>query len=306
MKSDYSKTRELVELAIEKAQFGNRGIIIYPFGDIGLLAKNILQYAYNMDPAYLIDNKLSNYNPNICDSRIFATLDCTDYVVIIATLRMEIAEELYINVSNYFSKDNIVKYDFDGGWVFYKNFKTEIGKYSYGPLCRNHMYIEKIGAFCSFADGTDVVPNHEMRYISTHDFLYEGMQYPIGEIEYRNIPDSAHKFSERIQPHSDKILKRKRITIGNDVWLGRNVLIANYSNIGNGVIAGAGAVITKDVPDYAVVVGSPARIIRYRYDPDEIYALNKIRWWDWSDEIIAERYSDFYLSAKDFIHKYLR
>lgn len=305
MKSDYSKTRELVELAIEKAQFGNRGIIIYPFGDIGLLAKNILQYAYNMDPAYLIDNKLSNYNPNICDSRIFATLDCTDYVVIIATLRMEIAEELYINVSNYFSKDNIVKYDFDGGWVFYKNFKTEIGKYSYGPLCRDHLYIEKIGAFCSFAVGTEVVPNHEMRYISTHPFIYDGMQYPEYEFMYKDAPKNEYYFGGGIQPYKDKISKRKRITIGNDVWLGQNVIITNYANIGNGVIAGAGSIITKDVPDYAVVVGKPAKIIRYRYSSEEIKALNKICWWDWADEVIAERYADFYLSGAEFIRKYL-
>lgn len=72
-----------------------------------------------------------------------------------------------------------------------------------------------------------------------------------------------------------------RSRIGNDVWLGRNVIVTNYANIGNGVIAGAGTIITKDVPDYAFVVGAPARIIRYRYSPEEIAALNKIAWWDW-------------------------
>ena len=96
----------------------------------------------------------------------------------------------------------------------------------------------------------------------------------------------------------------KKILIGNDVWLGRNVLITNGSNIGNGVIAGAGAVITKDVPDYAVVVGVPARIIRYRYEPDEIAALNRIAWWDWPDEKIRKNYNDFYLDIKEFIKKY--
>lgn len=95
----------------------------------------------------------------------------------------------------------------------------------------------------------------------------------------------------------------KKILIGNDVWLGRNVLITNGSNIGNGVIAGAGAVITKDVPDYAVVVGVPARIIRYRYEPDEIAALNRIAWWDWPDEKIRKNYNDFYLDIKEFIKK---
>lgn len=83
------------------------------------------------------------------------------------------------------------------------------------------------------------------------------------------------------------------------------MLITNSANIGNGVIAGAGAVITKDVPDYAVVVGVPARIIRFRYTLEEIDALNKIAWWGWSDEEIRERFDDFYLPIEDFIKKYL-
>lgn len=98
--------------------------------------------------------------------------------------------------------------------------------------------------------------------------------------------------------------KLKKITIGNDVWLGQNVLITNGSNIGNGVIAGAGAIITKDVPDYAVVMGVPARIVRYRYKQEEIDALNRIAWWDWSDERIIENYDDFYLDIREFIRKY--
>lgn len=98
--------------------------------------------------------------------------------------------------------------------------------------------------------------------------------------------------------------KVRRIKIGNDVWLGKNVIITNGANIGNGVIAGAGSIITKDVPDYAVVVGAPARIIRYRYTAEQIESLNKIQWWNWSDEEIRERFNDFYLPIDEFIKKY--
>lgn len=100
------------------------------------------------------------------------------------------------------------------------------------------------------------------------------------------------------------IPKTKRITIGNDVWLGLNTIITNGSNIGNGVIAGAGSVITKDIPDYAIVAGVPARIIRYRYTPEQIEKLNKIAWWDWTDNEIRERYKDFYLPIEEFLEKY--
>ena len=87
-------------------------------------------------------------------------------------------------------------------------------------------------------------------------------------------------------------------------WFGLNVLVTNGADIGNGVVAGAGAVITRDVPDYAVVAGVPARIIRYRYEKEEIEALNRIAWWNWPDEKIRENYEDFYLDIREFIRKH--
>ncbi len=98
--------------------------------------------------------------------------------------------------------------------------------------------------------------------------------------------------------------KAKRITIGNDVWLGKNVIITNGANIGDGVIAGAGAVITKDVPDYAIVGGVPAKLIRWRYTKEQIAKLKAIAWWDWPDEKIRECYDDFYLTIEDFLGKH--
>ncbi len=106
------------------------------------------------------------------------------------------------------------------------------------------------------------------------------------------------------KPFKEKLTLNRRITIGNDVWLGRNVIITNGANIGNGVIAGAGSIITKDIPDYAVVVGAPARIVKFRFSKEQIEEMNKICWWDWPDELIRERYYDFYLDADSFIKKY--
>lgn len=59
-------------------------------------------------------------------------------------------------------------------------------------------------------------------------------------------------------------LEKKEVVIGDDVWIGRRVIILPGIKIGNGVIIGAGAVVTKDVPDYAVVAGVPAKVIKYR------------------------------------------
>jgi len=77
--------------------------------------------------------------------------------------------------------------------------------------------------------------------------------------------------------------------IGNDVWLGRNSLVLSGVTIGDGAVVAAGAVVTSDIPAYAIAGGVPAKVIRYRFTPEQIAALLRIRWWDWPDEaIVAE------------------
>lgn len=213
-------------------------------------------------------------------------------------LEMGFAKEQIIFEAGSLNKRKIPWYEKAGNL-----FHTSIGKYSSGPICHNHPLIESIGNFCSFAEGVCVHGNHGMQYVSTHPFLYKGSPNdPIEGImpyeEYRE----ARWYVPGVHPRGR--IEQRRITIGSDVWLGRNTVIVNYANIGNGVIAGAGAIITNDVPDYAVVVGVPARIVKYRYTTEQIEALNKIKWWDWDDEIIRERYDDFYLDIEDFIAKY--
>ncbi len=76
------------------------------------------------------------------------------------------------------------------------------------------------------------------------------------------------------------------ILIGNDVWIGANVLIMPGVKIGNGVIIGAGAVVIKDIPDYAIAVGIPAKVIKYRFNDQQIKLLNEVQWWNWDDDFI--------------------
>ena len=79
------------------------------------------------------------------------------------------------------------------------------------------------------------------------------------------------------------------MTIGNDVWIGRNAIIMDGVTVGTGAIVGAAAVVTKDVPPYAIVAGVPARIIRYRFDEGTVKRLLANRWWDYPEEFIATR-----------------
>lgn len=301
------KIRKMIE---QMFRGGAKQIIIYPFGDIGMSVKNTLNMAYGVIEDYIVDNHLCKFNSKIYSIELFNEIDVANFSVILATDQKELYNELVkILLEKKFDMNQI--YTFESNKkdkqqdisFYYNQLVTKIGKYSYGPICvEHHPLIEEIGAFCSFADGVEVVPNHEMKYVTTHPILYEGKQHMGINIPYECFEGERY-FLEGINPKGC-VTKRKRNRIGNDVWLGRNVIITNGANIGNGVIAGAGTVITKDVPDYAVVVGVPARIIRFRYTNKQIEALNRIAWWNWEDDKIRQYYDDLYLPIEKFIEKH--
>lgn len=79
---------------------------------------------------------------------------------------------------------------------------------------------------------------------------------------------------------------KRRVLIGNDVWIGDSVMITSGVKIGDGAVIAAGAVVSKDVPPYAIVGGVPAKLIRMRFDDDLLCRLLKIRWWELNPEIV--------------------
>jgi acetyltransferase-like isoleucine patch superfamily enzyme len=141
----------------------------------------------------------------------------------------------------------------------------KIDSYSYiGTNCdfaRTNM-----GAFCSV--GPEVicgVGTHPTNHVSTYPGFYS--KHASGSYFF----GFDHEFS-----NSDK----KRVEIGSDVWIGARALIMGGISIGHGAIIGAGAVVTKDVPPYAIVGGVPAKLIRYRFDPNLIEQLLLSAWWE--------------------------
>ena len=93
--------------------------------------------------------------------------------------------------------------------------------------------------------------------------------------------------------------------IGNDVWIGENAVIMSNTEIADGAIIGAYAVVKGYVPPYAIVVGNPGKIVKFRFDADNeiINQLLKIQWWNWDKETIQKRAGDF-TDIKKFIEKY--
>lgn len=90
------------------------------------------------------------------------------------------------------------------------------------------------------------------------------------------------------------------------MWIGDRVLIIGDVTIGNGAVIGAGSVITKDIPPYAIVVGNPARIIKYRFDENQIQKLLKIKWWNWDIHKIKHNKDWFNKDIDEFINKFYK
>jgi len=129
-----------------------------------------------------------------------------------------------------------------------------------------------IGKFCAFAAGTTFImngANHRLSGVSTYPFPIMG------------APWSAHlDLITDLPSRGDTI-------VGSDVWIGGNATIMPGVRVGHGAIVSTGSVVIKDVPDYAIVGGNPARHIKDRFSQDQIQALVQLSWWDWPIEVIT-------------------
>ncbi|MBQ7249882.1 MAG: CatB-related O-acetyltransferase [Bacilli bacterium] len=151
-----------------------------------------------------------------------------------------------------------------------------------------------VGRFTSIADGCRLIMfTHPIHFVST----WPGFFHTI------NSPDIIKHFNDST-PFFEYLHCQdgRSVHIGNDVWIGQNVTIKNGVTIGDGAVIGANALVTKDVPPYAIVGGVPAKIIRYRFSPEEIQFLLSVRWWEWDDQTI-ELYSPCFQSLAKFHEK---
>ena len=190
-----------------------------------------------------------------------------------------------------------------------KDTQIEVGDYTiYNDFVANPLLFEKnnvlyhypilrekliIGKFCSIACGMKFLfncANHTQKSLSTYTFP---LFYEEWELEKSNITTAWDNKGD--------------IVIGNDVWIGYEAVIMAGVHIGDGAIIAARAVVTKDVPPYTIVGGTPAKEIRKRFDAEVIQQLLMLKWWDWStDEIrqclpyIAEGKLDELLAMKKY------
>jgi len=149
----------------------------------------------------------------------------------------------------------------------------EIGRGSYSSNLRVRRQKDgatlKIGAFCSIADEVEIFLGGEHRtdWVTTFPFnvIWESAKYIKGHPKTKG-----------------------NVEIGNDVWIGRGALILSGVKIADGAVIGARAVVTRDVPPYAIVSGNPAKVLKKRFDDETIGRLLHLKWWEWNDERIKK------------------
>lgn len=175
--------------------------------------------------------------------------------------------------------------------------KVTIGKHTYGtPIIQSVWEQNKviIGDYCSI--GTDVILIPAMGHILSKEYR----NFRVSTFPLTSLKKNSWK-SEYEHPHKEN---DGIINIGNDVWIGARSIINPGVNVGDGAIIGSGSVVTHNVDPYSIVAGSPARVINYRYNQEQIKKLLKIAWWNWAEKKIIENLDFMYGDIDAFIEKF--
>lgn len=163
----------------------------------------------------------------------------------------------------------------EGAWIPYGvrlTAQCTVGRYSYvmPSTCLDKV---QIGNFCSIAEDLQVISRqHPTNHFSTFPFSKRLAMH-----------------GETFPPLFDEDVESGTTRIGHDVWIGTRCIIMGGVKIGTGAIVGAGAVVTHDIPPYAIVGGVPARLIRMRFPQETVNRLMETRWWNWPLKDIRER-----------------
>lgn len=147
-----------------------------------------------------------------------------------------------------------------------------------------------LGRFCSIASHVRINPgNHPLDRVMLSHVSYRSSAYGLG-------PDDPAFFDWR---------RGSPVVLGHDVWVGHGAIVLPGRTVGTGAAIGAGSVVTKDVPDFAVVVGNPGRVLRLRFPEAVIEALRRIAWWDWPHDRLHAALPDIRsLGAAEFCARY--
>ncbi len=192
-----------------------------------------------------------------------------------------------------FIRKNVIRLllKFDGGEmhstvlrrIFKDYYGVEIGKYTHGGCFHPGSVAPgtTFGRYCSVSRSVKIFTRyHPMDFKSMHGFFFNPSLKLCDKYLVKTIP----------------------LKIGNDVWFGDNaVILADVTEIGDGAVIGAGAIVNKNVPPYAIVVGNPARVVRYRFSKEVIEELLASKWWEKDIDELKPYLSEFQQPYEEFL-----
>lgn len=231
-------------------------------------------------PTRLLLRELKGYDYHIADR-----VDCEKHYIVTVTdddltdFMLDEQSKSFKDVYDYICFSDLGK-ELPFEWEL---FGAKIGRQTYfgkgvAEACENG-YIESIGRYTSINSSVLMHVDH-----------HRNMSFISDEVEDYFTDENRELYKQRYKEDAKHPYAsgKAKLTIGNDVWMGANAFIncSKVTSIGDGAIIGSGAVVTCDVPPYAIVAGVPAEIKGYRYEPEMIETLLNVKWWNWdADEI---------------------
>lgn len=280
---------------------------IYGAGIGGIIIRDVLKQN-GVDIAGFIDKRAEEIQE--ISGKMVVTMDCVnakeDFIII--SLRGYDSTIVDLCKKHGFSTKDvyylIAGEDFNKEDILYKG--CSIGRYTYGyeQLLEYYPLAESIGRFCSINGTARIWNNHPLDYVSTHPFLDHPMFYPWEKhIQREEAITRYGRYFDNAVFEDSPLRKNRPIVIGNDVWIGANVIILPGVHVGNGAVLSAGSVVVHDVEPYAIVGGIPAKVIRYRYNKEQIEQFQKIEWWNWDVQKIEDNY-EFFCQPEKFLEEF--
>ena len=165
--------------------------------------------------------------------------------------------------------------------------RIEVGEYTY--------YDDHDATFWFERDAFLYAVGPERLVIGRYCAIASGVRFVMPGANHADLGPSTFPFGIFGEPWAERTMdlvmgapSRGDTVVGNDVWLGYGALVLPGVTIGHGAIVAAASVVASDVPPYAIVGGNPARVIRMRYEPDDVERLLRAAWWDWPVELVTE------------------
>lgn len=154
---------------------------------------------------------------------------------------------------------------------------VEVGAYSYGYCMKPRKFPRgvTVGRYVSIAADVQIfLRNHPYQRLSTHPFFYNA----------------------NLNYVKEDTINTSTLIIGHDVWVGYGVIITpGCSNIGNGAVIAAGSIVTKDVDEFSIVAGTPAKLIKKRFSESSCLAIKKSKWWEYDIDYLLPNFLELFL-----------